>query len=53
MLSVIYPYVYFPAYSNGLKDIAGHLGFAWSEPDASGVQSIVWRRRWEQAASPG
>jgi predicted RecB family nuclease len=50
VLSVIHPHVYFPVYSNGLKDIAGHLGFAWSEPDASGVQSVVWRRRWEEAA---
>jgi predicted RecB family nuclease len=40
--------VYFPVYANGLKDVAGHLGFAWSDPDASGLQSLVWRRRWEQ-----
>lgn len=51
VLSLIHPHVYFPVYSNGLKDIAGHLGFAWSEPDASGVQSIVWRRRWEETGS--
>jgi predicted RecB family nuclease len=53
VLSVIYSHVYFPVYSNGLKDIAGHLGFAWSEPDASGVQSVVWRRRWEETGSAG
>jgi predicted RecB family nuclease len=53
VLSVIHPHVYFPVYSNGLKDIAGHLGFAWSEPDASGVQSVVWRRRWEETGSAG
>jgi predicted RecB family nuclease len=51
VLSIIHPHVYFPVYSNGLKDIAGHLGFAWSEPDASGVQSVVWRRRWETTDS--
>jgi predicted RecB family nuclease len=48
LLSVIYPHVYFPTYSNGLKDIAGHLGFRWTAADASGIQSIVWRRRWEE-----
>ena len=47
ILSVIYSHVYFPTYSNGLKDIGGCLGFSWSEPDASGIQSIVWRRQWE------
>jgi predicted RecB family nuclease len=52
VLSVVHTHVYFPVYSNGLKDIAGHLGFAWTERDASGVQSIVWRRRWEEGGQP-
>lgn len=47
VLSVVYAHAYFPCYSNGLKDVAGCLGFSWSEPTASGVQSIVWRKRWE------
>jgi predicted RecB family nuclease len=47
VLSVIYGYVYFPTYSKGLKDIGGCLGCSWSEPDPSGIQSIVWRQRWE------
>ena len=51
MLSVIHPHVYFPTYSNGLKDIAGYLGFRWTAADASGIQSIVWRRRWEDTGS--
>jgi predicted RecB family nuclease len=46
-LSVIYSHVYFPTYSNGLKDIGGYLNCSWTEEDASGIQSIVWRRRWE------
>ena len=49
VLSIIYDHVYFPAYSNGLKDVARALGSAWSDPDASGLQSLVWRARWEQA----
>jgi predicted RecB family nuclease len=48
VLSVVHDHVHFPTYSNGLKDIAGHLGFRWSDPEASGIQSVVWRRRWEE-----
>src|SRR5262249_50750780 len=51
VLSLIRSHVYFPVYSNGLKDVAGRLGFAWTDPKASGLQSVVWRRRWEQAGS--
>jgi predicted RecB family nuclease len=47
VLSTIHSHFYFPTYSNGLKAIAGYLGFRWTESDASGIQSIVWRRRWE------
>ena len=39
--------IYVPTYSDGLKDIANYLGFRWSESDASGIQSIVWRKKWE------
>ncbi len=48
LLSVIFGQIYFPTYSNGLKDIAGWLGFKWSDQDVSGVQSISWRDTWEQ-----
>ena len=47
VLSIIYPHIYFPTYSNGLKDIAKFLGFSWTEKYASGLQSIVWRSQWE------
>ena len=46
ILSLIYPHIYFPTYSNGLKDIGGYLGSSWTEPDSSGIQSIVWRKKW-------
>src|SRR5262249_53236569 len=46
-LSLIYSHIYFPTYSNGLKDVGACLGCSWSELDASGVQSLVWRMRWE------
>jgi predicted RecB family nuclease len=51
ILSVIFGQIYFPTYSNGLKEIAAWLGFRWSERDSSGVQSIVWRDDWEQTKS--
>jgi hypothetical protein len=47
VLSLLHAHLYFPCYSNGLKDIGGYLGHTWSEPDASGLQSLVWRARWE------
>jgi predicted RecB family nuclease len=44
----IYGKVYFPVYSNRLKDVAGFLGAAWIQPNASGLQSIVWRYKWDE-----
>jgi len=46
-LSLIYAHIYFPTYSNGLKDIGSFLGFSWTDRDASGIQSIIWRSIWE------
>jgi predicted RecB family nuclease len=48
-LSIIHSHVYLPAYSNGLKVIGSCLGCTWTEANASGVQSTVWRGRWESA----
>jgi predicted RecB family nuclease len=39
--------IYPPTYSNGLKEIARFLKFDWSEKDATGLQSVVWRYNWE------
>ena len=47
-LSIVYAHFYFPTYSNGLKDVAAFLAYRWSGPDASGLQSIAWRIRWER-----
>jgi len=47
LLSLIHAQIYFPAYSNGLKEIAEYLGFRWSSSLASGLETIVWRNRWE------
>jgi predicted RecB family nuclease len=45
--SAIFGKVYFPARSNRLKDLGGIVGVTWRAPDASGLQSIAWRWRWE------
>jgi predicted RecB family nuclease len=43
LLSFIYAQIYFPTYSNGLKEITGYLGFRWSGSLTSGLETIVWR----------
>jgi predicted RecB family nuclease len=53
VLSTIHASVYFPTFSNGLKDVAGYLGCTWTEPAPSGLQSLVWRAHWEQGREQG
>lgn len=45
----IYGKLYFPAYSNSLKDICNYFGLSWSSSNASGLQSIVWRYEFDQS----
>jgi predicted RecB family nuclease len=52
ILSMIYGHIYFPVYSNSLKDVAPFLGYAWADQSVSGINSTVWRRQWESSASP-
>jgi predicted RecB family nuclease len=52
LLTVIFARVYFSTFSNGLKEIAGYLGFRWSDLAAAGLQSIRWRHEWETAKAP-
>jgi hypothetical protein len=51
ILSVLYGRIYFPTYSNGLKDIASYLGFKWSIEEPSGQRSLALRREWELTRS--
>jgi predicted RecB family nuclease len=46
--SHIYGNVYFPVYSNSLKTISEFIGATWTSPDASGLQSLVWRHYWNE-----
>jgi len=52
VLSVVYAQIYFPTFSNGLKEIVGYLGFTWSDSAASGLKTIAWRDEWEATKSP-
>lgn len=45
----IYGKVYFPTYSNRLKELGKFIGAEWSSEEASGLQSLVWRYHWEQS----
>jgi predicted RecB family nuclease len=53
VLAFIYGQVYFPTYSNGLKEIAAFLGFSWPDRDATGAYSVTWRHQWEESMTPG
>jgi hypothetical protein len=44
--------VYFPTYSNGLKDIGKYLGIIWSGMVTSGIECVAARLRWEESKDP-
>jgi predicted RecB family nuclease len=48
VLTVIHSHIYFPTYSNSLKDIGRFLGFQRTDADATGLQSIIWRHAWNE-----
>jgi len=47
----VYGKVYFPVYSNRLKEIGTFIGATWTSPGASGLQSLVWRYHWDETRS--
>jgi predicted RecB family nuclease len=49
LLSQLLDEVYFPTFSNGLKDIGAWLGFTWSDASPVGVNSMACREVWERA----
>lgn len=51
VLSIIYPSIYLPIYSNRMKDIGKYIGHSWSSDNSTGIQSIVWRKQWELSNS--
>jgi hypothetical protein len=49
--SFVFGRVYFPTLSNRQKDLGRYLGVTWTEPEASGLKSLVWRYRWERSCN--
>jgi predicted RecB family nuclease len=49
LLSFLFARVYFPTFSNGLKDIARYFGFRWQGSPVTGLEAIVWRHQWERS----
>ena len=47
LLSRLLDTIYFPTFSNGLKDIGAWLGFKWSDASPVGVNSVACRGIWE------
>lgn len=47
----IYGKVYFPVYSNRLKEIGALIGAIWTTPNTSGLQSLVWRHYWDETGN--
>ena len=52
VLSLVYSHIYFPTYSNGLKDLGRFLGCERTTEHLSGLQSIVARKSWEADQNP-
>jgi predicted RecB family nuclease len=50
LVGCIYGKIYFPTFSNSLKEVGRYLGFAWAWPRASGAAAPLLRRAWELSA---
>jgi predicted RecB family nuclease len=46
IVNSIYGKIYFPVYSNRLKELGNYVGATWSSINSSGIQSLVWRHQW-------
>ena len=46
LVGCIYGKIYFPTYSNSLKEVGRYLEFAWAWPNASGAAAPLLRRAW-------
>jgi predicted RecB family nuclease len=53
LVGCIYGKIYFPTFSNSLKEIGRYLGFGWTWPRASGAAATLLRLTWELGADDG
>ena len=49
--SFIFGKIYFPVKSNALKELGLILGAVWTNPESSGLQSLVWRYQWDETGN--
>jgi hypothetical protein len=47
LVGCIFGKIYFPTYSNSLKEVGRYLGFEWTWPRGSGTAAPLLRRAWE------
>jgi len=50
LVGCVYGKIYFPTFSNGLKEVGRYLGFEWTWSQASGAAAPLLRRAWELGA---
>ena len=50
LVGCVYGKIYFPTFSNSLKEVGRYLGFEWTWPRASGAAAPLLRRAWEISA---
>lgn len=50
LVACMYGNIYFPTYSNSLKEIGRYLGFEWVSQHASGAAAVLLRKTWELSA---
>ena len=53
LLSLIYGRIYFPTFSNSLKDIARYLGHRWPDEIGNGYEALLARHYWEASGELG
>jgi predicted RecB family nuclease len=51
LVGCIYGKIYFPTFSNSLKEVGRYLGFEWTWSRASGAAAALLRRAWELAGT--
>lgn len=47
LVACMYGCIYFPTYSNSLKEVGRFLGFDWAWQHASGASAVLLRKTWE------
>jgi IS5 family transposase len=53
LVGCMYGKIYFPTFSNSLKEVGRYLGWEWNWPQASGAAAPSLRRAWELSADDG